>query len=184
MAGIRSRHWGRLAILLLGAGGLLLGIAAPGGGIRGGPACAQGSGDPRAVCVPGNPNTCAEIGFPGATFVDGAGDSNVGFSSDGTFLDVTTSSPNVQVAVMVKGGPHGNLYGGPGNDYHAPLVGQGNIPGISHYFGCYILTTNGTQPPPDITIPPVTAGGPGAPGQPSAPTRPAPAVVGQPRTTG
>jgi hypothetical protein len=137
--------------------------------------------------VPGNPNTCAEIGLPGATFVEGAGDANVSFSSDGTFLDVTLLNPNVQLAVMVKGGPHGNLYGGPGDNYHAPPVGgPGNIPGISHYFGCYFLTTNGTQPPPPGGGGP--GGGPpgaaGAPGQPAAPRGPAPAVVGQPRTTG
>jgi hypothetical protein len=188
MRAIKARYGWRIALLLVAACGLLFAVAAPGGGVRGGPACAQGSGDPRAVCVPGNPNTCAEIGLPGATFVQGAGDANVGFSSNGTLLNVTVSNPNVQLVVAVKGGPHLNLYSGPGTGYHAPPVGQNNTPGISHYFGCYVLTTNGTQPPPPPggggPGDPGTASQPGAPGQPAAPRAPAPAVVGQPRTTG
>jgi len=119
------------------------------------------------------------------------GDANVTMSSDGTLLDVTIVNPAVTgLVVVVKGGPHYNVYGGAGQDYHSPPVGQppGTIGAISHFFGCYFLGTNGTTPTTPTTSPPGSGGGPvGGPGDPGTPpTRctPAPVVVGQPRTAG
>ncbi len=73
------------------------------------------------------------------------------------------------VGVVVKGGPNFNAYPGDFPDMISPFVGQGNIPGISHYTICY----NFEEPTPPT------------PPTPETPTfEPPPAIVATPGFTG
>lgn len=148
--------------------------------------------DSRASAHDGNVTRCAQVGFPSATQLGGEGDAAdavvsgdvADHSGGGEELNVTlTKSGFVVVAVVVKGGPGYNLYTTPGilppalsppQRYIAPLVGEGNIPEISHWFVCYQ-----TAPPPTTTTraPTTTT-------TTLAPTAAAETVTVQPRLTG
>jgi LPXTG-motif cell wall-anchored protein len=125
------------------------------------------------VFIDGNvqEGVCAE-NFPGTTELflgskapNGSLDGVTILNSDGKTFDFETSGGTLVVAVYVKGGENTNLYdysgfpdGGETSDtgLHAPEVGQGNIPDVSHGFFCVI--------PGEETTTTTTLGqGPGAP---------------------
>lgn len=122
-------------------------------------------GDPRATAVSGNAVTCADVGFPNDTLFgasDSSGNTGSGFTvtSDGQNLTVSTVPANTTIDVLiVKGGDAYNVYPSgtftnlPATGLHAPLVGNGNIGVISHWFLCYGPT------PPQVTPPTATATG-------------------------
>lgn len=109
-------------------------------------------GDPRAEAFPGNATTCDQAGLPGS-IVD------VEFVSDGTFVTITSVPDGVPLTgTVIKGDQAYNVYPGDvRNDMHSPINDGGNIPEITHWFSCGILST--------VTV--VTSG-------------PNPGVVGQP----
>jgi hypothetical protein len=123
--------------------------------------------DPRAQFFSGNVTTCAGAGFPNSIEVGTTGSSsgpngtatvqtNTGpiQTGKGQELNITVTNPNLVVdAIVVKGGPAYNVYSnpavlppalGPPQHYIAPLNGGGNVPDVSHWIGCFHLTT----PPP------------------------------------
>ena len=125
------------------------------------------SGDPRATSVAGNAVTCADVGFAddsqlGAS--DSSGNSGSGFTvtSDDQNLTVSAVPADTTIDVLiVKGGDAYNVYPAgtfttlPATGLHAPLVGNGNVPVISHWFLCY----GPTRPQPEVTPPSATATG-------------------------
>ncbi len=115
------------------------------------------SGDPRATAFPGNTVTCAGAGLSGQILIGsggsgGASNQFITVVSDGTYLDVTVQPGVTVTGAVVKGGPNYNVYpgglfvDGTENDLHAPLVGNDNVPTISHWFICGTLGTPSTPP--------------------------------------
>ncbi|MFJ6676016.1 hypothetical protein ACIQMJ_33365 [Actinosynnema sp. NPDC091369] len=122
-------------------------------------------GDPRATAVSGNldigqpGDACAEAGLPGteATLADG-------FTSDGTYIDITAHPSGSSITgVVVKGGNSYNVYPALGDlpwlDLHAPLNNSGTPAAISHWFVCLtpVTTTTTTSTTTDATTTTTTA---------------------------
>ena len=123
------------------------------------------SGDPRATSVSGNATTCGDVGFPNDTqfgALDSSGKTGDGFTvtSDGQNLTVAAIPAGTTIDVLiVKGGDAYNVYPSstfaalPATGLHSPLVGNGNIAVVSHWFLCYGPT------PPQVTPPSATSTG-------------------------
>lgn len=122
------------------------------------------SGDPRATAVTGNidigqpGNGCAEAGLPGAE-----GTLSDGFTSDGTYIDITAHPSGFLITgVVVKGGNAYNVYPALGDmpwlDLHSPLNESGNPAAISHWFVCLTpVTTTTTTTTTTVTTTTTTA---------------------------
>ena len=112
--------------------------------------------DSRALASPGNARDCADIGIDDATyFAKGEKLEGLGYAvqgNGGTTVTLNRLPDGVTLtAIVVKGGDAYNLYNPgerglgeslPYENLRSPLVGQGNVPTISHWFVC------GTQTAP------------------------------------
>lgn len=143
---------GRPLRAVLTVGVLALGV------VLGGAATAQAATeDPRAELVEGNVTTCDQAGLSGSLL--GAGDFTYARGKDGVdqYLDILSVSAGITVTgIVVKGGPNYNLYvpgerelsaTAPWSDLRSPLVGNDNIPAISHWFVCGIKAKEETTTP-------------------------------------
>lgn len=154
-----------LAFITIGIALALIGLtAAPSTAAEEDPRATIVQSDNAVTCAPDDKDT---ISFPGSTQVgannDGdSADANVSGVADGQFLDVTILNPDVVIdGIIVKGGNAYNVYGpedAPFTDLRAPLVGEGNIPDISHWFICYHLVESDPETV-DVTLDKVTTGG-------------------------
>ena len=166
-----------VALIVLGAVSLLFSEAARAQTVT---APLAAPSDSRATFVDGNVTTCSGAAFPdsvqmGSPSDTDASDPNVSgvvvpHAPEGEEVNVTLLNANVVVdAVIVKGGPAYNLYSNATflppvllapQHYISPFNGGGNIPGISHWFVCYHLST---PPPPtgSISVSKIVIGPPG-----------------------
>jgi hypothetical protein len=129
------------------------------------PALADGPSDPRASFFEGNVTSCADpnVGFPNS--IQTEGDEHVDATvtdhdPEGQELNVTIDAGFTIDAVVVKGGNAYNVYFGNFPDMIAPLVGQGNVPNISHFFVCYHEGVPETTTTTTTLAPTVTTAGP------------------------
>jgi hypothetical protein len=118
---------------------------------QGEPCTAEDVSDARADCVQGNfpsvptnDNCLTRFGAANEFYVDPpksatSPDNAVTgtVTNEGTTLNVSAAPGWIITGVVVKGGPNFNAYQPPVSDMISPLVGQGNIPEISHYVICY-----------------------------------------------
>ncbi|HEY9390677.1 MAG TPA: hypothetical protein VIR27_13060 [Mycobacteriales bacterium] len=157
----------RLVGAALVAASTVLAFSATAGANPGHDKPAPDSGDSRAISYAGNATTCADIGLGGATPYDDdylQGSGYAALNNDKTKVTISGLPDGVTLtAIVVKGGDGYNLYTPgerglgeslPYTDLHSPLVGQGNIPTISHWFACGTQTTpvtcdDGSQPGDD-----------------------------------
>ena len=104
------------------------------------------------VEVSGNVTTCAQVGYPGSTKLDGSITSGSGGNSlisytvtDNKYVTLTSVDPSVTIqVVVVKGGDNYHLYNPPVVDMRSPLNGGGNVPDLSHWYLCYTVATTTT----------------------------------------
>lgn len=143
----RVIRWAGAAVAALTAGPLI-GIAAAGA-----------AGQPTDPNGSNNATTCAEIGLPNDTQINGANDGTVtqdGFTLTADGTTASYSSPTgYTVTAVVKGGDGYTVYShGETVGLVAPLNGGENIPAISHWFICY----HQTPTTPTYTAPTASAG--------------------------
>ncbi|MGH3761400.1 hypothetical protein [Actinophytocola sp.] len=117
-------------------------------------------GDDRATAHSGNvvEKHCPDL-FPGSTAVP-LGDIEFTGGDNTAGVDITAVPDGIEiVGVIVKGGPHYNLYETAGlgdlpwQDLHAPLVPSGKPADVSHWFVCGV---GRTETPPTTEVPTTT----------------------------
>jgi len=111
------------------------------------------------VEVDGNATTCAQVGYPGSTKLEGAITSGtvtgglIGYTvTDDKYVTLTSVDPSVTIqVVVVKGGDNYHLYNPPLADMRSPLNGGGNVPDLSHWFLCYTVSQGTTTTAAEVT---------------------------------
>lgn len=166
---------GRPLRAVLTAAVLALGV------VLGGAATAQAATeDPLADKHEGNATTCEQAGLSGSVLA--AGDYTYARGKDNAdqFVDILSVSSGATVTgIVVKGGPNYNVYvpgenglpaDPPWTDLRSPLVGNGNIPTISHWFVCGTKETETTTTAPtSASTTTTTSGAPGTSASESSP---------------
>lgn len=135
----------------IAAGALALGVAFPAVATATDPK----SGDDRATAHSGNATTCEHAGLAGEIVeVESVVDPT------GRYLNIISVPDGfVLTGTVVKGGPAYNVYPPSATTMlHSPLVSNGNIPQISHWYACGVESGGTTTSTPTKTSTPTGTG--------------------------